>query len=156
INLKKIVCLLLSAIALVIAMAIIDLNQPAELQTHLGNSISLIRSGGLTELLNIVIRKTQMQVRIMSYSGLGWILLLGMGAAMAYMLKPGYHILQLKTQIPIIYKGLLGLLLSAIIAILFNDSGITSAANISLYFLVLLFYYLDQFLSRKQPERAGA
>ncbi|MDD3268193.1 MAG: O-antigen ligase [Syntrophomonadaceae bacterium] len=139
ISLKRIFFLFLSAIALVTAMVIIDLKQPAELQSHLGKSISLIHSGGLNEVFHIILRKIHMQLRVMSYSGLGWILLLGMGAALSFMLKPKYYILQLKNQAPIIYKGLLGLLLSAIVAILFNDSGITSAANLFLYFLVMLF-----------------
>lgn len=143
IGLKKIIFLFLSAITLVIAMAIIDLKQPAEFRSHLGNSILLIRGGGLNELFNIILRKTHMQLRVMSYSGLGWILLLLMGLATSFMLKPKHRIWQLKNQFPIIYKGLLGLLLSAIVAILFNDSGITSAANLLLYFLVLLFSTLE-------------
>lgn len=143
INLKKILLLCLSAIILVVAMVVLDLRQPAEFQSHLGKSISLIRSGGLAEVFNIVLRKVHMQVRVMSYSGLGWILLTGMGLALSFMLKPRHRILQLKNRLPVVYKGLLGLLLSAIIAIMFNDSGITSAANLSLYFLVLLFSNWD-------------
>lgn len=156
ISLKKMIILLCSAIVLIIAMAIIDLKQPAEFQSHLGNSLSLIRSGGLAEAFNIILRKIHMQLRVMSYFGLGWTLLLGMGATMYFMLKPKHHMLQLKTQVPIIYKGLMGLLLSAIVAILFNDSGITSAANLTLFFLVLFFYVSDKIFIQSSSRRTGA
>ncbi|MEN6325298.1 MAG: hypothetical protein ABFD18_03680 [Syntrophomonas sp.] len=154
INLRKILLLCLSALVLVVAMVVIDLRQPAEFQSHLGNSISLIRSGGLAEVFKIILRKIHMQIRVMSYSGLGWLLLAGMGAALSFMLKPRHRLLQLRIKMPIIYKGLLGLLLSAIIAIIFNDSGITSAANLSLYFLVLLFSNWNSLENPADPSEA--
>ncbi|ABI68000.1 hypothetical protein [Syntrophomonas wolfei] len=139
---KKIIVLLLLTALLLLLMALIDLKQPLEVQSHLGHSIALIMNGGWVEIINIISRKVQMQLRVISYGGWGWILLAGMLAVGFLLFRPRRRIKAYSERQPLILQGLRGILLSSMVAIIFNDSGITSAASMSLYFAVLFIYSL--------------
>lgn len=139
---KKIIVLLLLTALLLLLMALIDLKQPLEVQSHLGHSIALIMNGGWVEIINIISRKVQMQLRVISYGGWGWILLAGMLAVSFLLFQPRRQIKAYSEKQPLILQGLRGILLSSMVAIIFNDSGITSAASMSLYFAVLFIYSL--------------
>ncbi|MEN6350476.1 MAG: hypothetical protein ABFD08_13910 [Syntrophomonas sp.] len=152
INYTKVILLTVITLSLIAAMAIIDLRQPPEVQSHLGHSISLILNGGVGEILNIIGRKINMQARVISYGGLGWVFLLLLISSCFFIFHPSANLNRFRNRMPGIFKGLQGLLGSAIIAVLFNDSGITSAASLALYFLVLLLYALDQKYIRGTPQ----
>ncbi|MDD3878453.1 MAG: hypothetical protein PHP26_00450 [Syntrophomonas sp.] len=140
---KKVILLLVLTALLLLLMALVDLKQPLEVQSHLGHSISLIMNGGLGEMLNIISRKVHMQLRVISYGGWGWILLAGMLTGALLLFRPGRRIKAYSERQPLILQGLRGILLSSLVAIIFNDSGIASAASMSLYFSVLFLYSLD-------------
>lgn len=144
INLAKVFWLVLSTIALVSIMAVIDLKQPLEIQSHLGRSVNLIRAGGFNEILSIISRKVQMQLRVINYSIWGWVLLLLVVLSSYFVFRPASIVKKVKEQLPLIYSGLQGIIVAAIIAIIFNDSGITAAAVLSLYFVALSLKFLPR------------
>lgn len=138
----QVLCMILLTILLVSIMAVIDLNRPLEYQSHLGHSINLLLSGGISEIVNIISRKVQMQFSIINYSVWGWILLLLTVIASYFVFRPSRLLIRVREQLPIIYCGLQGIIIAAIIAIIFNDSGITAAAVLSLYFVTICTKYL--------------
>ncbi|MGI5912473.1 MAG: hypothetical protein ACOX6E_07845 [Syntrophomonadaceae bacterium] len=140
---NKIVVLIIGTIALVIIMAIIDLILPLEIQSHLGRSISLILEGNWSEILHIIDRKIQMQLRIINYSIAGWFLLSLVLLCFNLLFRPATnHLRFFKEKYPVIYSASQGLIISAVIAILINDSGITSAALLFLYLVILFINFL--------------
>lgn len=137
VNFPKIFYLLLGTFALVIVMAIIDLKQPVEIQSHLGRSVNLIFVGGWEEMLSIISRKVQMQLRVINYSIWGWVFLLMVLVSTYLVFRPAKLIKKTQQQRPVIYSALQGITMAAIIAIIVNDSGITAAAVLALYFVAL-------------------
>lgn len=144
INLSKVLGLIFSTVVLVAIMAIIDLKQPLEIQSHLGRNVSLIKDGGVSEILSIISRKVQMQLRVINYSIWGWVLLLLVSVSSYFVFRPASIIKKVKEELPVIYSSLQGIIVAAIIAIIFNDSGITAAAVLSLYFIALYFKFLPR------------
>ncbi len=152
INTKKIILLLVSTVIFISIMAVIDINQPLEFQSHLGKNISLIINGGIGEALSIVVRKLQMHLRVINYTFWGWVLLFIIFVLTYQIFKPKQWLEKLSAHFPIVYTGLQGILSTAVIAILFNDSGIVAAAILFLYFLVLLFYSLIELNKRLEQN----
>jgi len=138
IDIKKVFLLILGTAIFISIIVFIDINQPVELQSHLGKNISLIISGGIGEIFNIIIRKLQMHLGLINYHFGGWILLLTIFIFTYLLFSPKNWFYTLNIYSPKVYAGLQGILLTAFIAILFNDSGIVAAAVLFLYFVILL------------------
>ncbi len=136
--------LVLGTVATIAIMIIIDLKQPVQLQSHLGHGFSLILNGGFQDFVPIIYRKIQMHLQIISSTIWSWIFLLSLLLCIYLFFKPSNHATILMSPIPVDenYKGLQSILLAAIAAIIFNDSGIVTAAILSIYFLVLLLHSL--------------
>ncbi len=143
ITFPKIVYLVLGTFTLVVIMAIIDLKQPVELQSHLGRSVNLILAGGWEEVLSIITRKVQMQLRVINYSIWGWVFLLLVLVSTYLVFRPANLIKKTQQQLPVIYGALQGITMAAVIAIIVNDSGITAAAVLALYFVALGLKFLN-------------
>ena len=148
INLTKVLWLVAGTMVLLAVMAAIDLQQPLQIQSHLGRNVNLIRDGGFdggfSEILKIISRKAKMELRLINYSILGWVLLALVLLFSYFVFRPASIIKRVKEQLPVIYSSLQGIIVTIIIAILFNDSGITAAAVLSLYFILLYLKYLPR------------
>jgi len=138
---KKTIFLFLGVVGLLLIMAVIDLNQPAELQSHLGHSVTLIMTGGLKEALFIIQRKMQMQWRVLNFTFLSWLVCFSVVAATYSVYNPGRVLNSLKQEFPHIYSGLKGLTLAAVTALIFNDSGITAAASLFIFSLIMIIQF---------------
>ncbi|QGT99039.1 hypothetical protein SYNTR_0446 [Candidatus Syntrophocurvum alkaliphilum] len=137
INLLKIFLLFLFTGSIVAIIALIDLSQPTMLQSHLANSINAIKLNGVNELLKIINSKLSMHIDIINYSKLGW-LFLGVLAFTVYIFKnQPQTLLNIKKTSPFIYKGLEGIILASVLAVIFNDSGIITASIMFIYFYLL-------------------
>lgn len=143
INFSKIFYLLSSTLVLIVIMVIIDLKQPLEIQSHLGHSVNLIITGGWEEMFGIISRKLQMQLRVINYSIWGWVFLLLVLISTYLVFRPAHLIKKTRQQLPVIYGALQGITMAAIIAIIVNDSGITAAAVLALYFVALGLKFLS-------------
>lgn len=139
-NYKDIISVIVSTALVISVIALLDVNQPSELQSHLGKNISLIADQGIGAMLTIIIRKLEMHLQIINYKYLGWILLALMIGITILIYKPNQFLIHMKTSFSYLYKGLEGIIIAAIIAFIFNDSGITAAATLSIYFICLLIY----------------
>ena len=121
-------------------IALLDVNQPSELQSHLAKNINIIADQGIGAIIAIIVRKLEMHLEIISYKYLGWILIATLVGITLLIYKPNKFLINMKKSYNYLYKGLEGIIIAAIIAIVFNDSGITAAATLSIYFTCLLIY----------------
>lgn len=141
---KEILLLIAGTLGIISLMALFDMSRPMSLQSHLGHNISLIFDNGWGEILTIVQRKALMHLALINYSLLGWVLLAAIVLFTFMVFRPPQFLKTVKNRLPAMYVGLQGLLVAAITAFIFNDSGITAAAAISLYFTVILLCSISQ------------
>ena len=98
-------------------------------QSHIGQTVELIRRDGLSAIALIITRKLAMNLRLLRYSM--WsnaliVALVGMGASFIW---PSKYIAWLKTNHPLLAKGIVGVVIASTAAFLFNDSGVVAAAT---------------------------
>ena len=89
-------------------------------------------------MLDIIKRKLEMHLALINYNYLGWIFLALLAGISLLVYKPSNKLMKIKNGFNKLYQGLQGIIIAAIIAILFNDSGITAAATLFIYFFCIL------------------
>lgn len=144
ISYKDIVGILVGTGLVLSIIAILDISKPFEFQSHLGKNINLVTNQGFAELTNLIVRKLEMHLQIINYNYLGWIFLIIFAGIIILFYKPNKTLTEIKKANSSIYTGLKGIIIAAIIAFIFNDSGLTAAATSSLYLISLLIYSLSE------------
>ncbi len=142
IEIQDIAWLAMGTLLIILIIAWLDMSQPFELQSHLGKNIHLISNQGFHEFINLVTRKLEMHLQIINYKYLGWVFLVLLAGIILFIYKPNQKIKEIETSLNYLYIGLKGIIIAAIIAFVFNDSGLTAAATSSIYFVCLLIYAL--------------
>lgn len=142
INILDLLGILIGTGVVLCLVALIDISQPTELQSHLAKNISLISRDGIGAIFIIIKRKLAMHIQILNYKYFGWILLAIIAAIALLLFRPSKKLITFKSFSNKLYLGLQGIIIAAIIAILFNDSGITAAATMFIYFFCILIYAL--------------
>jgi len=137
-DLKKTAVILVGTFLLLTVMSIIDLQQPLAMQSHLGRNVNMLLHGETQKFGSLIIRKIQMMLKVMNFTVVNWVILAGVAAACYGVFRPGINISQLKLRVPMIYAGLKGLIVAAVAAIIFNDSGITAAASLFVYTIIMM------------------
>lgn len=123
-------------------MVLWDLNQPSFMQSHIGKGIRAIMEEGWPAFINIVRTKMLLHLRVINYARLGWLFLALLFLTAFIILKPSSISKNLKQANPILFTGMQGLLLGAITALVFNDSGIIPAGYL-FWFAATLFLYMQ-------------
>lgn len=123
--------LVLGAVTVVVlgALMLVDGANSQGEQSHIGQTVELVRRDGLTALFLIITRKLAMNLKLLRYSMWSYALivaLVGMGASFIW---PSSYIAWLKENHPFIAKGIVGVVISASAAFIFNDSGVVAAAT---------------------------
>ncbi|WP_347490739.1 hypothetical protein [Desulfoscipio sp. XC116] len=110
-------------------------------KTHVGRAIKDIQSSGLTSMLDIIVRKLEMDLRLMRYSYWSGVLVASI-FLMLLMFKFRLNFLEhLRINTPNILNGCYAGLFGAAVALFTNDAGIVAAATAVIYpvFSLLLF-----------------
>ena len=84
-----------------------------------------------------------MQIRVINYSVWGWVFLFLVLVSTYLVYRPAHLVKKTRQQLPVIYAALQGITMAAVIAIIVNDSGITAAAVLALYFVALSLKFLN-------------
>lgn len=103
-------------------------NTPGE-QSHIGQTVELFRRQGLAALILIIERKLAMNLRLIRYSIWSRALFVTLGAIAASFIWPSKFIFWLKKTHPFIAKGVAGVVIGSVFALIFNDSGVVAAAT---------------------------
>lgn len=140
-DLKKMSIILVGTVLLLVVMSVIDLRQPFVMQSHLGRNVNMLLHGGSKQFGFLLVRKIQMQLKVINFTVLNWFILLGIVASCYIVFRPNQKLSELKQRVPIIYTGLKGLIVAAVTAVIFNDSGITAAASLFIYTLIMMADY---------------
>lgn len=137
---KDMIWIIMLTIMVISVMILADLRQPFNMQSHLGNSIRTVIEGGFEQALRIIREKLFLHLRIINYTKLSWVFLALLLTSAVLVLKPSSLSIKFRRTDAVIFTGIQGLLLGAVVALIFNDSGIIPAAYLFWYALTLGIY----------------
>ncbi|AEG58778.1 hypothetical protein [Desulforamulus ruminis] len=102
-------------------------------RTHIGRAVQEIQTGGLSSMLDIIIRKLEMDFRLMRYSYWSGMLVASI-FLMLLMFKFQFDFLEhIRKRTPDILNGCYAALFGAAVALFTNDAGIIAAATAIIY-----------------------
>lgn len=128
------VVFLVTAIAgLFLALLIMDLYQPVEVQTHFGRNANLILKGGWPEIIDIITRKVEMNIKLIKYTLWSRVFIASLGVLAVLFYRPVGVMAKIRETHPELYRGFIGVVTGGIIALIFNDSGIVAAATTMIF-----------------------
>ncbi len=130
---RTVICLAVIIIGLVAIIPAIDLLRPAELQSHFGRNASLILSGGWQEIENIIVRKTEMNLKLIRYTYWTRIFIASLVSLALLFYRPVGVMATIRKKHPDLYKGFVGVVTASIVALIFNDAGIVAAATTMIF-----------------------
>jgi hypothetical protein len=107
--------------------AVLDLLRPAAARTHIGSAVALVGLRGEV-LADTVVRKLQMNTGIARVAGWWWLLAPLAGLVAVGMLRRVGTARQALSGKPYLCAGLWGAVVSALVAMVVNDSGVVSMA----------------------------
>lgn len=137
----KTVLLVASAVALVVLLFILyDIRRPVELQSHIGRAAGLIAAGGFGEIVNIIIRKSEISIKLIKYTIWSRIFIASLGSLALLFYRPTGVMAAIKAKYPYLYKGFMGVIVGSIVALIFNDSGVVAAATAMVFCAPPLIY----------------
>ena len=137
-SIKKVIVIILMILVITALFVAIDLLLPGP-SSHAGRAIS--KDNGLSSLIKTVGRKLQMNLNLIESST--WRFLLVLILACIFLLEWRFGIIKrLRIQAPSLYAGIIGLSVAAVVALIFNDSGIEPASAICTFAFVPCFIYL--------------
>lgn len=155
INLREIAGLFMSLIALLTVVGLWDYWISKSSISHFGQLLFLTQEEGFSVIKEMIIRKWEMNRRLINYTPwakalLGFLILIPL---LYY--KPSQRIIELLRKYPEQLKGFLGLVFTAIIALVFNDSGIVAAAMMFIFGGVLLLLVLFEERGKRSDYRVN-
>ncbi len=142
IDFKEIGKLLLSLVALITLIGLWDFFLSRSSMTHFGQLLFLIKEEGFQAIKELILRKWEMNLRLIDYTPWSKALLAILLIIPLLYYKPSQKIIELLRKYPEQLKGFLGLVFTAFIALVVNDSGIVAVATMFLFGGVLLLLVL--------------
>ena len=131
---KKILILGLSAVAIVVVFAALDLFMGTE--SHLGVFAKQILQEGPSAIILTFTRKISMNLKLAKSTVWVNILLTGIFVIGIFIFRPSKHMKNISNKYNMIFKGFIASMVGCIITLLVNDSGIVAAATASIYILI--------------------
>lgn len=122
----------------VFGVSFYDMNRPVELQSHIGRAANQIFAGGWQEALIIIVRKLQMNFKLIRYTIWSRVFLVVLLVTALFIYFPVGAVRSLYQNKPMMVKGFAGIVTAAITALLVNDSGIVAASTTSIYLVMPL------------------
>mgnify|MGYP002410464504 CR=1 FL=1 len=149
IHLREIAGLSISLILLLTVVGLWDYWFGKSSISHFGQLLFLVQEEGFPVIKEMIIRKWEMNRRLINYTPwskalLGFLILIPL---LYY--KPSQRIIKLLRKYPNQLKGFLGLVFSAIIALVLNDSGIVAAAMMFIFGGILLLLVFFEELGKR-------
>ncbi len=144
VNFKRLVLIGGGVTLVIVALAIFDMNRDVAAQSHLGRFANNISSGGLPVMVEIFRRKIQMNIKLMRYTIWSRVFLVMLAALMVSFYRPVGLMEKVRNSYPHMFKGLLGVLVGAFVALVVNDSGIVAAATMMIFGIAPLIYLMGR------------
>lgn len=142
IEVKHIMGIALGAALILSALFIFDSGRLLEAQTHIGRTAALVQAGGLSELVQIAVRKLAVNYKIIKSTTWSWFYFLSLIIIIGgYKIFPRQHEAFINNH-PWFNQIKTGVLAGSVFALLFNDSGVVAAATCILYTIAPYMYGL--------------
>lgn len=121
----------------------------AEQQSHIGRSARLVFGGDLIsavqEAYHIVQRKVSMNLKLLRYTIWSRVFLASLGGLILLFYRPSGRMQSFREQYPYLFKGLVGIVVASVLALVFNDSGVVAAATVMVLGAPpLLYFFLEE------------
>jgi len=121
----------------------------AEQQSHIGRAARLVFGGdlesGLQEAYNIVKRKVSMNLKLLRYTIWSRVYLASLGGLILLFYRPIGRMQTFRDQYPYVFKGLVGIAVGSVVALIFNDSGVVASATVMMFGAPpLLYLFLEE------------
>lgn len=144
IDLKTIGYAGLGCSAVVALLFYLDLQRPAAVQSHIGLTARLIDEQGILSLWPIIVRKLNMNIKLLQYSLWTRVFLTFLAATALMFYKPRGVLKKLFFAYPYLKAGFIAGLSGSFIALIVNDSGIVAAATSSIFIVPTLLYLIAE------------
>lgn len=131
---KQVTAIVVGIVALLLAMIVIDISHKGGAQSHIGRAAELIRSGGAIQAWYIIERKLATNLKLINHSRWTYILILSL-VTLIVMLKSFKDIFKKHAYA---YTGFIGIIVTALVGLVFNDSGVIACATSIVYAITLL------------------
>lgn len=126
--------LLMFAIVVVVVGAFIGIDRfGSGAETHLARSINSAEAGGIAQLWDIVVRKAQTNLRVLTHTNLVWILLAVILFLALMRWRPSGEFAQTLKRNPMFAHGMTTILVTGFVAYFTEDSGVVLPALMVLY-----------------------
>ncbi|MFZ3171415.1 MAG: hypothetical protein WA118_05495 [Carboxydocellales bacterium] len=142
----KTVTILTTTTAVVLGIFVAyDLSRTIECQSHIGRAANLIIQNGPQEIMNIIQRKLDINLKlIVNITIWARVLLVSIIALGILFYRPIGVMHILREKYPSLYIGFVGVVIGSLVALVFNDSGIVAAATMMIYCSAPLLYLTIQ------------
>lgn len=121
-------------VLLFIMNVFLDGNAPS----HIGRAFNHLLSGDVAAIFDIVTRKLSTNIRLIKGSLWGKVFFISLLAMTVLIIQPMRGVRWLRTRYPYLFHGFTAILITAISALVVNDSGIVSAATAIVYVVIPL------------------
>lgn len=122
------------AVALVVfSFVIYDAGRLPGYQSHIGRTAEYIMTSGLSGVMDIISRKSEMNIKLIKYTIWSKVFLASLGMMLLLFYRPVGVMESARIRYPYLYKGLIGVVIGSVIAFIFNDSGVVAAATIMIF-----------------------
>lgn len=128
-----VVAVALTVLLVAFAFIIHDAGRLPGYQSHIGRTAEYIMTSGLSGIMEIVSRKTEMNIKLIKYTIWSKVFLASLGVMILLFYQPVGIMKSVRVRYPYIYKGLVGVVFGSVIAFIFNDSGVVAAATIMIF-----------------------
>jgi hypothetical protein len=143
----------------VAVLFLFDNSRPVDSQSHMGQTVSLIRENGIREFFLIVKRKIEMNIRLFQYTIWTRVFLLSLISIVLLLFRPVGIFRDIAKKHPYFVKGIASGVIGCIAALLANDSGVVAAGTSMIFIappalLVVMNHLVDRkngLLCKKQP-----
>ncbi len=114
-------------------LIIYDLQRPLESQSHIGRTAHLILQNGPGEIINIIIRKVSMNIKLIKYTIWSRVFLASLASLVILFYRPVGVMQRIFSRYTDMYIGFIGVTTASIMALIFNDSGVVAAATAMIF-----------------------
>jgi len=119
--------------AFLVFLFLMDNSHPSSSQTHMGQTVSLIRENGIEEFFLIAKRKIEMNIKLFRYTIWTRVFLLSLLSMVVLMIRPIGIFRVVADKNRFFIRGVISGIIGCIVALMVNDSGIVAAGTSMIY-----------------------
>ncbi len=138
------------------AVFVLDSFRTVESQSHMGQTVELIRENGIQELYNIAYRKLSMNIRLFKNTIWTRVFLSSLLSMVILFYRPAGIFKDVREKYPYLSYGFISGLVGSIAAFAVNDSGIVAAATSMIYvglsFILIIIQRLQEIIAEKNTS----